>query len=517
MSNPKALIYCRVSSQQQVVEGTGLSSQEQRCKEYCRTKKYEVEKIFADEGISGGLFDRPKMNELIESCYYYYCVDFVVVFDDLKRFARDIEVHIRLRREFDTRGVKLESPNFNFENTEEGRFVEGIIALTAQLERGQNRRQVIQKQKARLEQGYWPFCNPPGLKYIKSNEHGKLLIPDENLAPIYKDVIEQFANGFIKTQTDVKDYITHRYKLAGIKKKTSNHGVRNILEEILYTGYIEYKPWDVSLRKGHHEGFISLETYQEVQDRLNGRGRSKPWNYYLEDFPLRGLILCDECKLALTASWNKGRSKLYGNYTCKSKDCIFRWKSIGKDILHQDFENLLESATLKGQFTPLVEAIFLDVWNKKVSTYGIIQKEQEKKIEDNKISIKKYFELIKNANLTMIPLYEEEITKLQNENMKLESHENEPLRYTQEQFGTALKKVINTLENPIDVWRNESTQVKRNLVNFYFDKPLTYRKNIGFGTAEYRDQITLIRSISSGNSHLVEMGGIEPPCFEPVN
>ncbi|MBL4749771.1 MAG: hypothetical protein JKX71_04160 [Amylibacter sp.] len=32
--------------------------------------------------------------------------------------------------------------------------------------------------------------------------------------------------------------------------------------------YVEAPDWDVSLRKGHHEGLISLETFQTVQRRM---------------------------------------------------------------------------------------------------------------------------------------------------------------------------------------------------------------------------------------------------------
>ncbi len=65
MSN-KALIYCRVSSERQVNEGHGLESQEHRCRQYALERKYEVLRVFKDEGVSGGLTDRPAMNDLLQ-------------------------------------------------------------------------------------------------------------------------------------------------------------------------------------------------------------------------------------------------------------------------------------------------------------------------------------------------------------------------------------------------------------------------------------------------------------------
>ena len=52
--------------------------------------------------------------------------------------------------------------NFPFEDTPEGKFLETIIAATGTLEREQNGRQVLQKMKARMEQGFWVFCAPLG-------------------------------------------------------------------------------------------------------------------------------------------------------------------------------------------------------------------------------------------------------------------------------------------------------------------------------------------------------------------
>ncbi len=61
----KAVIYCRVSSKRQVKEGHGLESQEHRCQEYAKVKGLIVEKVFPDGNITGGLFDRPAMRDLL--------------------------------------------------------------------------------------------------------------------------------------------------------------------------------------------------------------------------------------------------------------------------------------------------------------------------------------------------------------------------------------------------------------------------------------------------------------------
>ena len=107
---------------------------------------------------------RPGMVALLAFLDAQVDESFVVIFDDLKRFARDTQFHIMLRNELRMRGASVECLNFKFEDTPEGEFIETILAAQGQLERKQNGRQVSQKMKARLESGYWVFFAPPGYR-----------------------------------------------------------------------------------------------------------------------------------------------------------------------------------------------------------------------------------------------------------------------------------------------------------------------------------------------------------------
>ena len=105
-AQPKAVIYCRVSSTKQKIVGGGLESQEHRCREYAASKEYDVEAVFPDDASGGGDFmNRPGMVALLSYLDAQKGKPYVVIFDDLKRFARDTEFHIKLRREFGNRGA----------------------------------------------------------------------------------------------------------------------------------------------------------------------------------------------------------------------------------------------------------------------------------------------------------------------------------------------------------------------------------------------------------------------------
>lgn len=144
----QALIYCRVSSRAQEAEGHGLQSQETRCREYAVNKGYEVAAVFPDTITGGGDFmKRPGMMALLSFLDAQPDQKFVVIFDDLKRFARDTRFHLDLREAFRKRGATIECLNFKFDDTPEGEFIETIMAAQGALERKQNGRQVAQKMK----------------------------------------------------------------------------------------------------------------------------------------------------------------------------------------------------------------------------------------------------------------------------------------------------------------------------------------------------------------------------------
>lgn len=71
--------------------------------------------------------------------------NYVVIFDDLKRYARDTQFHLKLKREMLVRGAQRECLNFKFEDSPEGKLIESVFAAQGELEREQNGWQVKTK------------------------------------------------------------------------------------------------------------------------------------------------------------------------------------------------------------------------------------------------------------------------------------------------------------------------------------------------------------------------------------
>ena len=283
-----AVIYARVSSVAQLKKGDGLASQESRCREYARYKGYEVLEVFNDNK-SGGDADRPAMIALLaylkaqkETC--------VVIIDDINRFARDVVGHWQLRALLAEAGGKLESPSIEFGEDSDSILVENLLASVSQHQRQKNGEQTKNRMRGRALNGYWVFRAPIGYKYERVAGHGNMLVRDEPLASIIQEALEGFASGHFETQAEVKRFLESK---PAFPKDFADGTIRferiiRLMTRIHFAGYIDIPEWGVSLRKGHHEGLISLETHELIQQRIKDGARAPARKDINADFPLRG-------------------------------------------------------------------------------------------------------------------------------------------------------------------------------------------------------------------------------------
>lgn len=508
----RAFIYCRVSSQRQVEEGRGLEGQEKRCRDFAKSKGYTVVKVFRDEAVSGGIVDREGMQALLNELDKYVSEEkSVVIIDDIKRFARDVQGHFTLKTAIYSRNACLESPSHRFEDTPEGKFVETVLAGAAELERNQNKRQVINRMKARLENGYWPFMPPLGLINKKDSLHGKILVPHEPYASVLKKAIEKYRDGFLLTQQEVMYCLHEEFKAIGLLNRPALSTTQEILENPLYAGYIEYEKWGVQFMRAKHDGFIKLETYNIVQERL--QGRSKPWKRrdYRIDFPLRPFVFCDACGKPMTASWNKGRSERYPNYFCRWKECQYRWKVVRKYKIETEFEQLLSGVKPADEVIDLTKDVLQEQWGIRLDQYSSHRELIKKELKEANEGIEWYSDQVwrKKGDEILIGTYEEKIKELTGKKKKAEGDLGKQL-YTSEQFGTASEKVFNTLKKPMEMWKSDEYNDKRTVLFMYFEGELRYDYKLGFGTAGLAYPVKLINEIGQAKTGSVEMSGNEP-------
>jgi site-specific DNA recombinase len=450
----KAVIYCRVSHTKQATQGTGLGSQETRCREFAKIRGYEVAKVFQDDA-SGSLINRPGMQEMLGFLRQNRRKPHAVLIDDISRLARGLHAHMELRAAINKAGGILESPSIEFGEDSDSQLVENLLASVSQHQRQKNGEQTLNRMRARAVNGYWPFKAPTGYRSERAPGHGKLLQADEPIASILREALEGFAYGRFSSQAEVKRFLEAQPQFPKNSNETiTNQRVNDLLTQPLYAGLIELPNWEVTLRPAKHEGLVSLDTFEKIQDRLNGNAYLPARQDINADFPLRGFVLCDCCGNPLTANWSKGKNAHYPYYLCRNKGCEAAGKSIRRDKLETEFETLLRSLQPSQSLFELAVAVFRDLWEERSKLS--LQLGQSMKAEvsavDRKIE-KLVDTLVESEGESTLKAIERKIGKLETHRAALsEKIENcgKPLRDYDEVFEHSM----NFLSSPWKIWEN---------------------------------------------------------------
>ncbi len=508
----KAIIYCRVSSKKQRSQGSGLDSQEHRCRMHAMSKGYEVEAVFPDDVSGGGDFmKRPGMVALLQYLERHAHTNYVVIFDDLKRFARDTIFHWKLRHELAAYGAHVECLNFNFEDTPEGEFVETIVAAQGQLERKQNRRQTLQKMKSRLEKVYWVFQAPVGYRYQKSEGGGKVLVRAEPQASIIQEALEGYASGRFQIQAEVKRFLESRPEFPRDSKgEVRAQRVTELLTRVTYAGYVESPDWGVSLRSGRHEGLISYETWQKIQHRLKENAKAPARKNLSKDFPLRGFVTCGDCGTPLTGGWSRGRHAHYHYYLCQKKGCESYGKSIRRDELEGEFETLLRSLKPTEGLFRLARAMFEDLWDHRLASLKSMNRSLEAEVVKIERKIGQLLDRIVDAqSSSVISAYEQRIAALEENRIEVKEKIvscGRPVRGFDEMYRTAM----DFLASPYKLWASDRLEDKRAVLKLTFADRLAYVRNEGYRTAKTTLPFKVLEHFCGGESRLVGPVGLEP-------
>jgi len=505
----KALIYCRVSGKKQTVEGSGLDSQEHRCREYAAANGYKVEVVFPDDVSGGGDFlNRPGMVALLAYLDAQSDKNYTIIFDDLKRFARDTKFHIKLREEFEKRNATVKCLNFNFDDTPEGEFIETVFAAHGALERKQMGRQTVQKMKARVEQGFWVFHAPYGYRFTKSKRGGKDIVRDEPLASVVQEALESFACGRFETQAEVQRFLESRSEFPKDSPNGKIHPfkISRLLNRVFYAGYIEVPNWNISRREGQHEGLISLQTFEKVQQRLKMGGYAPARKDINTDFPLRGFVTCGACEKPLRSGWSKGKCKKYAYYLCQTKGCDSYGKSLRRADVEGKFEVLLKDLCPSQDLFQMAKAMIENAWNQRLAQADELRKGLRRDLVRLDKKINDFLErIVETTNMATINAYERKIAQLENEKL-LKAEKLQKSTQQKASRSQMLEHSLQFLSNPWKLWVSGNINLQKTVLRLAFLERLPYYRNEGYRTPKTTLPFKVLAGIEGGDFEMVPPG-----------
>ena len=129
----KAILYARVSTQEQVEKGYSLAQQMEALRVYAAREGYEIVEEVVDPGQSGASLERPGMDRLrgLVAAKGVY----VVLAQDRDRFSREPAYAYLLKREFEEHGCKMRALNDRGDDSPEGELMDGVFDQFAKFER----------------------------------------------------------------------------------------------------------------------------------------------------------------------------------------------------------------------------------------------------------------------------------------------------------------------------------------------------------------------------------------------
>lgn len=509
----KAVIYCRVSTKKQSREGNGLESQETRCREYASYKGHDVVKVFRDD-MSGSLLGRPGMNDMLAFVRKNRRDEVVVIIDDISRLARGLQAHLQLRAEIDRAGGTLESPSIEFGEDSDSILVEHLLASVSQHQRQKNGEQAKNRMRARMLAGYWVFYAPLGYRYQKSPSGGSILVPEEPMASAIREGLEGYASGRFSSQAEVKRFLENQ---AGFRLCRhgflTNEQANRIMTRPIYAGYIESKVWGVSLRKGQHEGLISLETFQKIQEKLNGRPQIACRTDINQDFPLRGFVVCGDCGHPMTANWSKGRTAAYPYYICRHRGCEKFGKSVARGKVEQAFESMLRALRPSQELFDLVSHLCRLRWDKAVAAVKDEKATLKLKLAVVEKKIGGILErIIETESGTVISAYERKVEELEREKLLLQE-KTARCGTVARDYDATFRTAFEFLSNPCYLWENGTFEDKIIVLKLTLDTPLEYDWNQGVRTAEFSLPFKALEGFSGSEKAMAETEEFDPICY----
>ena len=183
----RAVLYARVSTEEQGNKGYSLRQQLEVLREYCQQNEYEIVGEFEDR-VSGAVLERPGLDTL-RDLVAEGGVD-IVLAQNRDRFTREPAYHYILRTEFREHGCKLKALNDRGDESPEGELSDGVVDLIAKYERARIASRTSEGKYRKAREGKIPGTGTPplGFRY----EDGHYFVVEEEMS-LVRDIFQRVA------------------------------------------------------------------------------------------------------------------------------------------------------------------------------------------------------------------------------------------------------------------------------------------------------------------------------------
>ncbi len=468
MSKRKAILYIRVSTDEQAEKGNSLNHQEERLRLHCTINGIEIIALYKED-YSAKTFDRPEFKKLLEFLKKNKGSADLLLFLKWDRFSRNApEAYnmIGILAKYRVEPQSIEQPLDL--SVPENKIMLALYLTAPEVENDRRSLNTIAGMRRALKDGRWMGHAPMGYANKRDDFNKPCLIPNVS-APLVKYAFEQLATGQYNIESARK--LVNRSGLK-ISRNAFWHMVRNPI----YIGKIfipAYKDEEVAIVLGKHKAIISDALFYDVQDIVLGRKRiGFPTQHSKQDcLPLRGFLKCAKCGKTLTGSGSKGNGGKYYYYHC-TKGCKERFRAtVANELLYDIFKQISGNKNL----LKTIEHITIDQY--KHDNTG-----QALEVENVMKEIDVYRKRLQKAQILMLDeqldagdykdikfRLEPEIDKLVRKQLKLS--ERNPEERAILEFG------IYFLNNVAELFTKAGLEAKHQIIGSMFPEKMIFENN----------------------------------------
>ena len=459
-------IYIRVSTFDQAREGFSLREQEERLKEFCKFKRYNIYKVYQDAGISAKNDKRPAYQEMIEDVKKGNINVIVALkLDRLTRSVYDIEKLMKFVNDYEC-DIDCMADESNT-TTSNGRMVMRIMTSVSQNEIEKCSERTKFGMAGAIKNGHIP--NRTGLGFKREN---KKLVPD----PLTKDIIVRIFDLYLEGKSH--QAIANIYNKEKVLGKTNwyDSTIQKILSNELYKGdYVKGKRTKhPTYYENVIEPIVSKEKWEscQYQKLRNARHYERTATYLFTN-----KLKCSKCGNFLGGhATTKTNGKKYYYYKCNTCKTYFNEIDIEKELKAFMLELAKQDDLINNYYTPFIKS------------------KLEDKTEDYKKEIKdldKQLDRIKTAyikGVVKLEDFDKEIKHIEYQKSDLEKRQKGQKQYEDLSFTLNDLLIIQDIQeiefytNPdvLNNWSNKSKKDKQKIIGKYIDNITIEKKNNKF-------------------------------------
>ena len=459
-------IYIRVSTFDQAREGFSLGEQEERLKEFCNFKRYNIYKVYQDAGISAKNDKRPAYQEMIEDVKKGNINVIVALkLDRLTRSVYDIEKLMKFVNDYEC-DIDCMADESNT-TTSNGRMVMRIMTSVSQNEIEKCSERTKFGMAGAIKNGHIP--NRTGLGFKRKN---KKLVPD----PLTKDIIVRIFDLYLEGKSH--QAIANIYNKEKVLGKTNwyDSTIQKILSNELYKGdYVNGKRTKhPTYYENVIEPIVSKEKWEscQYQKLRNARHYERTATYLFTN-----KLKCSKCSNFLGGhATTKTNGKKYYYYKCNTCKTYFNEIDIEKELKAFMLELAKQDDLINNYYTPFIKSKLED----KTEDYKKEIKELDKQLDRIKTAYIK--------GVVKLEDFDKEIKHIEYQKSDLEKRQKGQKQYEDLSFTLNDLLIIQDIQeiefytNPdvLNNWSNKSKKDKQKIIGKYIDNITIEKKNNKF-------------------------------------